>query len=236
MPAMGGEGRVLYERYCAGCHGAAGDGNGPAARMLIVQPRDFTKGIFKFRSTPAGTLPTDDDLYRTITRGIHRTSMPGWSLLPERERTALVDVVKSFYPAWEEQGAGTPIAIPATPEDLPAAARVQRGRTVYQLLECGTCHGESGRGDGPSAATLALDAWGSPQKPFNFTKGKLKSGGAPADVYRTFMTGLNGTAMPSYYDILAEPDGEYVLEGDAWSLVAYVLSLRGAGAPSTKEP
>jgi len=41
------------------------------------------------------------------------------------------------------------------------------------------------------------------------------------------MTGLNGTAMPSYYDILSEPDGEYIFHGDAWALVAYVLSLRG---------
>ena len=60
----------------------------------------------------------------------------------------------------------------------------------------------------------------------NFTKGKLKGGGAPEDVYRTFMTGLNGTAMPSFYDIFAEPDGESLFEGDAWHLVSYVLSLR----------
>jgi cytochrome c oxidase cbb3-type subunit 2 len=107
---------------------------------------------------------------------------------------------------------------------------VARGQAVYELLECGTCHGAEGRGDGPSAHSLGADAWGNPQKPFNFTKGALKSGGAPQDVYRTFMTGLNGTAMPSYHDILAEPDGEYILNGDAWALVAYVLSLRtGAG-------
>ena len=107
-----------------------------------------------------------------------------------------------------------------------AATRVTRGAAVYELLECGTCHGDRGMGDGPSAAKLPPDTWGNPQKPFNFTKGALKSGGAPHDVYRTFMTGLNGTAMPSYQDILSEPDGEYVLEGDAWALVAYVLSLR----------
>jgi mono/diheme cytochrome c family protein len=222
-------GEELYGRYCAGCHGAAGDGKGPAADMLIVKPRDFTKGVFKFRTTPTGRLPTDDDLFRTITRGINRTSMPGWSLLPERERRALVDVVKGFHPPWDEQAAGHPIAIPPAPPGLMDATRVSRGRAVYELLECGTCHGERGTGDGPSAATLPPDAWGNPQKPFNFTKGALKSGGAPEDVYRTFMTGLNGTAMPSYHDILAEPDGEYVLEGDAWTLVAYVLSLRADG-------
>jgi len=216
----------LYGRYCSGCHGSAGDGNGPAADMLIVKPRDFTKGVFKFRTTPAGTLPTDDDLFRTITRGINRTSMPAWSLLPERERWALVGVVKSFYPEWAAQPAATPVDVPPAPRDLGDAARIARGAAVYELLECGTCHGASGRGDGPSAAKLPPDTWGHHQKPFNFTKGKLKSGGAPADVYRTFMTGLNGTAMPSYYDILSEPDGEYIFDGDGWALVAYVLSLR----------
>jgi cytochrome c oxidase cbb3-type subunit 2 len=225
------DGRVLYDRYCAGCHGAAGDGHGPAAAMLVTKPRDFTKGLFKFRSTPAGTLPTDADLLRSITRGVNRTSMPEWRLLPETERWALVEVVKSFVPDWDKRGAGVAIALPPAPADLASAERLARGRSVYQSLECGTCHGAEGRGDGPSAAGLPPDAWGNPQKPFNFTRGKLKSGGKPEDVYRTFMTGLNGTAMPSYYDIFAAPDGEYIREGDAWNLVAYVLSLRVEETP-----
>jgi cytochrome c oxidase cbb3-type subunit 2 len=223
--------QAVYSRYCAGCHGAAGDGAGPAAPMLLVKPRDFTKGVFKFRSTAAGTLPTDADLFRTITRGVNRTSMPEWELLPERERWALVAVVKGFFPDWAARGAGTPIPIPAAPADLETPERIARGRVVFETLECGTCHGADGRGDGPSAKTLQPDAWGNPQQPFNFTKGKLKSGGSPDDVYRTFMTGLNGTAMPSYYDIFAEPDGEYIHAGDGWNLVAYVRSLREKGAP-----
>ena len=220
-------GKVLFTSYCAGCHGANGDGKGPAARMLIVKPRDFTSGQFKFRSTPNGTLPTDADLMRTITRGVNRTSMPEWSLLPERERMALVDYVKSFYPAWREQGAGTPIFIPKPPATLGSPASVARGRELYEMLECGRCHGDAGKGDGPSAATLSPDVWGNPQKPFDFTKGALKSGAAAEDVYRTFMTGLNGTAMPSYADVFDEPDGESIHPGDAWNLVSYILSLRG---------
>jgi len=220
------EGRDIYDRYCAGCHGTAGDGRGAAADMLLVKPRDFTKGVFKFRSTPSGSLPTDDDLMRTITRGLARTSMPEWSLLPERERRALVAYVKTFVPDWSERGAGRVVAIPPRPASLRTAESVARGKDVYALLECATCHGETGIGDGPSARTLPPDTWSNPQKPFNFTKGRLKSGGDPEDVYRTFMTGLNGTAMPSYEDIFAAPDGESILEGDAWHLVSYVLSLR----------
>jgi cytochrome c oxidase cbb3-type subunit 2 len=220
------EGRAIYDRYCAGCHGARGDGRGPAADMLIVKPRDFTKGVFKFRSTAAGSLPTDDDLDRTLARGIYRTSMPDWSLVPERERRALIAYVKTFYPEWQSRGPGRVVPVPPRPAFVGTPDSVTRGKQVYELLECATCHGAAGEGDGPSARTLDKDTWGNPQRPFNFTKGRLKTGGAPEDIYRTFVTGLNGTAMPSYEDIFAVPDGESILEGDAWHLVSFILSLR----------
>jgi mono/diheme cytochrome c family protein len=220
------EGARVYALYCVGCHGPEGDGKGAAAPMLLIKPRDFTKGVFKFRSTPSGSLPTDDDLVRTVTRGIYRTSMPSFILVPDRERRAVVEYVKGFFPEWKERGPGTPIVVPPPPAWLGSPESVARGKELYQLLECSACHGMTGRGDGPSAKTMEPDVWGNPQKPFNFTKGRLKSGGSPGDVYRTFMTGLNGTAMPSYYDIFAEPDGENIKEGDAWNLVSYILSLR----------
>ncbi len=225
------QGKQIYTTYCAGCHGDQGDGQGPATAMLITKPRDFTKGVFKFRSTPSGTLPTDDDLYKIIARGVYRTSMPGWSLLSERDRLAVITYIKGFYPDWEKQGAGTPIYIPKPPPSFGSAASITRGRELYKMLECNACHGESGRGDGPSAKTLDKDVWGHPQKPFDFTKGQLKSGPTVQDVYRTFMTGVSGTAMPSFESIFSEPDGENIFVGDAWNLVSYIVSLRGpAGA------
>jgi cytochrome c oxidase cbb3-type subunit 2 len=220
------EGATIYARYCVGCHGVNGDGKGPAAPMLLTKPRDFTSGTFKFRSTPTGTLPTDEDLYKIITRGVYGTSMPDWALLSERERLAVVAYVKGFYPEWRERGAGAPIFIPRPPETFGTPEAVSRGRELYDLLECSTCHGATGRGDGPSAKQLPADVWGNPQKPFDFTKGRLKGGPTAQDVYRTFMTGLGGTAMPSYADIFGEPDGENIREGDAWNLVSYIVSLR----------
>jgi cytochrome c oxidase cbb3-type subunit 2 len=225
-------GAEVYDTYCVGCHGPDGDGAGPAARMLLVKPRDFTKGLYKFRSTPNGTLPTDEDLLRIVTNGVNRTAMPPFHLVPEVERRAVVEYVKGFYPQWEEQGAGEPIFLPAAPDGLGSPESVARGRQLYEMLDCGQCHGASGRGDGPSSKTMAPDSWGNPQKPFDFTRGALKSGGAPVDVYRTFMTGLNGTAMPSYADVFAAPDGESIREGDAWNLVAYIISLRGESNPA----
>ncbi len=242
LDALKAEGETIYARYCVGCHGLTGDGKGAAAEMLIVKPRDFTKGIFKFRSTPSGTLPTDEDLYKIISRGVYRTSMPDWSLLSERERLAVIEYIKGFYPEWKARGAGTPIYIPKPPAPLGAPESVARGKELYAMLECTACHGDGGRGDGPSAKTLAPDLWGNPQKPFDFTKGRLKSGPTPQDVYRTFMTGVSGTAMPSFADIFEPPDGENIRAGDAWNLVSYILSLRvpaGAAASATvagKEP
>ena len=224
------EGARIYARYCAGCHGANGDGQGPAAAMLIVKPRDFTKGVFKFGSTPTGTLPTNEDLYRIITRGIYRTSMPEWSLLTERERVAVIQYIKGFSPEWAKRGSGQPIFIPAPPATLGSPESIARGREVYQNLGCRACHGEHGRGDGPSAATLQPDIWGNKQKPFDFTSGRLKSGPNPQDVYRTFMVGVGGTAMPAFGDTFNAPDGETFKEGDAWHLVSYVLSLRAPSA------
>lgn len=220
------EGKTTYENYCVGCHGPNGDGKGPGAAMLIVKPRDFTKGIYKFRSTPSGTLPTDEDLYKIISRGVYRTSMPAWDLLPEHQRLAVISYIKSFYPEWEKRGAGTPIYIPKVPDGFGSEKAVKRGRELYVLLECTACHGETGVGDGQSAKTLAPDLWGNPQKPFDFTKGRLKSGPNVQDIYRTFMTGVGGTAMPSYAEIFEQPDGENIFDGDAWNLVSFIVSLR----------
>ncbi len=234
LEALTSRGKQVYDRYCVGCHGEKGDGKGPAARLLVVKPRDFTKGVFKFRSTPSGTLPTDEDLYKVITRGVYRTSMPDWPLVPERDRLAVIQYVKTFFPEWKTRGPGKSIFLPEPPDTLGSPESVARGKVLYTLLECTACHGETGKGDGPSAATLDPDAWGNKQKPFDFTKGRLKSGPSPKDVYRTFMTGVGGTAMPSYADIFGEPDGENIKEGDAWNLVSFVLSLRTTPARGDK--
>lgn len=220
------EGKAVYLRHCAGCHGEKGDGKGLAAPMLIVKPRDFTSGTYKFGSTPSGSLPTDEDLYKVITRGLYRTSMPEWSLLSEKERVGVVQYLKTFSPRWQEERPEAPIFVPEPPEWLDTPESVARGREVYKSLQCEKCHGAAGKGDGPSAATLDPDVWGNPQKPFDFTQGRLKSGPSAKDIYRTFMTGVNGTAMPSYGDVFAEPDGEYIREGDAWHLISFTRSLR----------
>jgi cytochrome c oxidase cbb3-type subunit 2 len=208
-------GRKAFDRYCISCHGTQGDGRGPSADWLDPRPRVLTDGIFKFRSTASGELPTDADLYRTITRGLHGTYMPRWEAITELERRDLVQFVKSLSPRFAAEPQGLPIAIPPRP---PATAElVRQGHEVWSQMQCAACHGEGGKGNGASAPTLR-DDWGYPIRPHDFTSGPLKVGDTPEDLYRTFMTGLNGTPMPSY--------AETITPEQAWALVAYVRSLR----------
>jgi mono/diheme cytochrome c family protein len=87
-------GYALYRRNCLHCHGVSGAGDGPTAAFLYPAPRDYRKGIFKFTSTPSGDRPARDDLRRTITNGLHGTSMPAFSpLLAESEIEQVIDYV-----------------------------------------------------------------------------------------------------------------------------------------------
>ena len=144
-----------YRRYCVGCHGDLGDGNGENAQWLDPKPRDFTLGIFKCRSTPTGTLPTDQDLYDTIGRGLDRSNMPVWNALSKQQRVDLVAWVKHFSPRFQKEKPGAPIEIPAEPEVTPD--RVKAGQEVFARVQCWKCHGVEGMANGPSASTLTDD-------------------------------------------------------------------------------
>ena len=181
-----------YRRYCLGCHGELGDGNGEVAQWLEPpmwpKPRDFQLGIFKCRSTPSGTLPIDDDLFDTIARGMDRSAMPQWSQFTKYQRANLVAYVKHFSPRWLNEKPGTPIVIPPEPEVTPE--RIKAGRDVFARVQCWKCHGVQGMANGPSAATLTDDL-GRPIMPFNFTDGsRPKCGDTDRDIYKIFMTGL----------------------------------------------
>src|SRR5688572_21905014 len=93
-------GWIAYDRYCLACHGAAGDGRGPAAPYTWSRPRDFTKGAYAWRSTAIGEPPTDDDLRATIRYGATGTSMHGFDkIFSDTETDQLIDVLKAFAPA-----------------------------------------------------------------------------------------------------------------------------------------
>jgi mono/diheme cytochrome c family protein len=210
-------GKQYYRRYCVGCHGPDGDGLGENAPWLDPKPRDFTLGTFKCRSTPSGSLPLDEDLFQTVGRGVDVTGMPSWLPLLPQVRADLVAYIKTFSPRFHDEKPDPAIAI--TPETPSSPESVKRGEVLYQeTLKCVQCHGTTGTGDGPSASTLR-DNKDAPIVPYNFrVSTRFKCGDSDEDLYRIFMTGLDGTPMPSYADYL-KPD-------QAWDLVHYLRSLQ----------
>ncbi|MBI2377237.1 MAG: c-type cytochrome [Deltaproteobacteria bacterium] len=214
LAASVARGERAYRSFCSTCHGILGDGEGPAARWLDPPPRSFVRGEFKWRTTGTGEMPTDDDLLRTVNEGARGTAMPAFAnRLPLRMRKDVVQYVKTFSPRFKDPPA-TPLDIPDPPEVTPEL--LERGRAAFERVKCWDCHGQEGRGDGPSSSTL-VDSLGRPIDAYDFTKGFYKGGASPKAVYRTFLTGLNGTPMPSF--------ATSIREDERWPLVFYTLSL-----------
>jgi mono/diheme cytochrome c family protein len=208
------DGKQLFNQNCTFCHGPQGTGDGPAARYLYPKPRDFTRGTFKIRSTPDGELPTDEDLFNTLTRGMPGSAMPSFAFLSEADRRELVAHVKSLVTRPHE-GELKPIEVGKEPPQTPAT--IDEGKKLYAQMQCGKCHGETGKGDGPSAALLK-DSWDYPIKVRDFTTGVYLGGPTDRDLYLRFTSGVNGTPMPSYAESLTDEQ--------RWQLVHYVQSLR----------
>lgn len=82
-------GQALYTRSCLSCHGANGDGKGPAALGLVPPPTAFTdKNRARERSVFA--------LYQVIEQGIPGTSMASFGALPPEDKWNLALFVGAF--------------------------------------------------------------------------------------------------------------------------------------------
>jgi cytochrome c oxidase cbb3-type subunit 2 len=161
-------------------------------------------------------LPLDSDLYNSLGRGFNFTNMPHWDALTKQNRADLVAFIKTFSARWVTEKPGEPIKIPEEPKLT--IESIKHGGELFQKLDCWKCHGQEGRGDGPSASTLT-DSNDQPIRPYNFTSdNRAKCGRTNQDLYRIFMTGLDGTPMPSFADVV-KPD-------EAWDLVHYLRTLQ----------
>ena len=210
-------GKDAFEANCARCHGPTGAGDGPDAKRMFPKPRKLSEGIFKFRSTASGTPPTDEDLFHTISTGLPGSRMPDFQRLSEETRMNLVSYVKSLSPPTFQDQKPEPVELGKDPGLK--QANLNHGKEVYTQLGCAACHGESGRGNGPSAPTLT-DNWGNPIRPADLTEGwNYRAGSSPRDIVARIMTGIDGTPMPSYADALSSKE-------DAWHLAYYVHSLQ----------
>ncbi len=218
------QGQAIYEQRCAACHGLEGDGAGPGAANLDPKPRDFRRGWYKIRTTASGQLPTDEDLVQVIAEGMPGTTMPAWQgVLTDAEIRAVAAYLKGFSKRF---GRETPAPVTVGPKIASSPESIARGAEIFtgQAAECVKCHGNAGRGDGPSADELTEDAFGDVIVPADLTMAWLFRGGPTADaIYVRLKTGLTGSPMPSYADVLSDDQ--------LWDLVNYVDSLSPDAAP-----
>jgi mono/diheme cytochrome c family protein len=208
-------GRSVYREHCAPCHGEAGKGDGPNAFFLSPRPRDFTTGVYEFRSTEPGSIPTDEDLARTISRGLPGTAMPGWErFIGGDTLKALILYIKAFSQRFGEE---EPKVVHLGAGQSLGDAGVAAGKLVYEKLQCADCHGTDGAGRGAVSRDFQDDA-GNPIRAANLTEPWTFRGGSTArDIYMRFRTGLDGTPMPSYVGSASDQE--------MWNLATYVLSL-----------
>jgi cytochrome c oxidase cbb3-type subunit I/II len=123
-------GQQLWQNLCAGCHGADGTGNGPAAGWLTQRPTNLALNSF-----------TPDKLAQVLWNGVAGTSMPAWRDIPEQDLATLVAQVQSFRQAEDTIAA--------------SAGQLALGETVWQA-NCVQCHGAAGDGKGFAAAELQV--------------------------------------------------------------------------------
>lgn len=222
------DGKAVYDKWCSGCHGDTGAGDGYGSKTMLPHPRDFTKGVYKIRTTASGEIPTDDDLRHIIEVGMPGTAMPEWkSRLSAGEITSVISYVKNFS-ANSFKDKAKQIAIGSAP----SGNGVDEGKAVFQKLECSKCHGMAGRADGKSAPTLK-DDYGNPIRPADLTENwKFRGGNAVTQIYTRLRTGLDGTPMPSFQDAI---DNKLITDEQLWRVAQYVHSLSPEKAPEPRE-
>ncbi len=239
-------GATVYARWCVGCHGPEGRGDGIASPLLSPPPRNFQLGKFKFRSTPSGELPTEADLLHTISCGLQGSAMPGFPLMPEPEKRDVVAFVRALteyglvkrevdYVMEDEelsleQVLGERFAEireealadayeNVWPVAVPPEPEVD-GAALAQgrkLYEQQCVACHGSSGRGDGPSNNHLrDGTDAPIRARDFTTGVFRAGSAPSDLFLRMKTGLNGTPMPA---VSGSDD-------DLWAIAHYILSLR----------
>ncbi len=215
----------LYLTYCAQCHGEEGDGEGPVADFLYPRPRDFTLGVFKYKTSHADSeFPYDADLRKTIKQGLPGTAMPAWgSRLNDAEINGLIQLIKEFGD-WAEE---TPEELGIEPIELgtPVPAdheSLARGRQLFEKA-CVQCHGREGRGNVTSGKRLK-DDWGYRIWPRNLTRPTTWRWTRDAkDIFQRISAGIRGTPMPEHTTERSERE--------RWDIANYVMTLREKAVP-----
>lgn len=226
----------LYQQHCSQCHGPYGRGNGSATHAWYAGnfPRNFWYGKFKSRSTKYATVPTDGDLFRTLTRGLYGSSMPPFRHLSVQDRWSLVQFVKTlanFYDDYDEvfvnrfdRNADRSESNTLDIGDEPPVnlESVKRGRILFIKQGCAICHqGKKSKPVGLARWEGGFSKWTDEmnrpvQHSRDLTTSVFLSGAASSDLFRIISGGPTIGPMPSYQNMPQE---------DLWALVHYVQSV-----------
>ena len=233
LPVSIEQGHLLYTANCAACHGEQAKGNGPAAMVLKVHPREFINEDFRYISSDG--VASEDDLYRTIRFGRRNAQMPAFPYLMDEEvhsldlylrevnRKGVFERLKAKFkdkPEMTEEKLervskkqtqpGQPISWTAPSGDFkPDTAK---GRVLF-AANCAACHGPEGRGDG---LKTAVDSQGKPIKARDLTQGDLRGGREPLEIFWRVRCGIPGTPMPAL---------KTLDDNDVWQIVNFVRQL-----------
>ena len=152
-------GSTLFAQNCAGCHGANGDGNGVAASDLLPKPTNFRQHRFSIQG-----------LANILWNGRAGSAMPAWRDFSTIDLASLATYVQAFH--------DNSVTVAQTPAPILA-----RGAVVY-AVNCLSCHGAQGKGNGPVGMALL-------PRPANFTAIQPD----PARVIQVLNEGIPGTSM-----------------------------------------
>ena len=173
-------GAKLYTQECAQCHGPKGLGDGPQATQLSVPVATLGLSDFSRQFTPA-------EWYAVVTRGNMEKFMPPFANLTDRQRWDVVAYAMSLSTANEV---------------------VARGREIYEVY-CTTCHGLTGKGDGPEANKLSTELT-------DLTDQSIMAQRSATNLYQAISSGIV-PGMPAFDNILGDDE--------RWALASYLRSL-----------
>lgn len=214
-------GKLVYMEKCVFCHAEDGSGKGVSASYSSPRPRNFIKGQYKFRTTPFGKIPTDDDLYKMLVRGMPGATMPSWKHFPEVDLKSLVLYLKTLskkFAKFKKKGKTHQLITVGSPPPFDQPS-LNRGKKFFDTT-CSGCHGLKGRSDGESTARN-VDIESDAIRPRNLTKPWMfRRGSTPKDLFLTIRTGLSTTAMPRH-------SKRIYTDRDIWDIVFYVRTLFG---------
>ncbi len=250
----------LYKFRCEVCHGETGMGDGPAAEFMYPRPRDFSLGLFKYKTSPATLPPRDEDLFDTIKHGLTGTGMPAWkALIKDEDIKKLIPVIKRFdtTAAWSPEDADDEdfdddgyylkddfIIItevePVNGQIAYSEESIAAGKIVFKA--CKECHGSEGRGNITSGKKLE-DDWGNRIWPRDLSKPwtwritqvedkKSQDSGRDKTIQRIYQRlSIGILGTPMPAHRAEEGNKDPLSLQERWNVANYVYSLREKSTP-----